>query len=179
MTDMTQEPVEPVEDPQAIPTPDHEQDMTDYALDWLQQSVITVITTKLVPQLIGWGALTLFLAKVQDWIGLDLDPVVVATFVGIVLVGVAGTVIQYVRNHGQGAAILGQAMIRVQEVGQLGIDLTPPGALHPGAGAGENVEADVDDPMPGDAIIEPLPVEPDPPVDPTTPPGISGGRIDQ
>lgn len=177
MTDVTDAPMEPLDEELPVEAPDRGEQLKDYALDWMETSVVNVITTKLVPQLIAWGGLTLLLAKVQDWIGLDLNPVEVATFIGIVLAGVAGQGIAYVRNHGQGAAILGREMLKVQNIAQEGIDLLGPGALHPGAGGGENIEEGPVEEAIDEAIEESAPGET--PVDPSVPPGISEGRIDQ
>lgn len=131
--------------------PDRSQELTDYALDWMQSSAIKVMSTKLLPLILGSGAAAAALAWVQDAIGIDLNGNAVAALVGTIVVGAIVMAFAYVRNHGRGAAQLGVALVELEKLKSAGQQYYDP-ALDPGVVT------------PDDSTIEPV-----------VPPGIDPG----
>lgn len=93
--------------------------MTDIALDWLQTNVLRLLVTRVVPLVLGSGLVTGAAAWAQDAIGMDLPTEVVASVALPMLVGVVAIAFAYVRGHA-GAAKLGEAVLKLQEVRELG-----------------------------------------------------------
>ena len=109
-----------------IPVPDRSQELDDLALDWLQTNVLKLIVTRLVPLIVGSATVALLLAWLQDTIGLDVDPAVVTGFVVTVVGGIVAVVFSYVRNHGNGAAAVGTALIEMEKMKVANDALLPP-----------------------------------------------------
>jgi hypothetical protein len=91
---------------------DREGEATDLALDWIHSTFARTVALKIIPLLLP--TIGIVLAWLQDAIGLDIDPTVVATVLGSALIGAAGIVLQWVRNHGRGATQLSEALLHLQ-----------------------------------------------------------------
>lgn len=104
----------------AEPDRDRADELADAALDWVQTNVLRLVATKVVPLILSAGALNVALAWLQAELGLGLDPAEVATFIGSTMAGVVAVAFGYVRNHGQGAAIVGRALLEVEKLKQIG-----------------------------------------------------------
>lgn len=127
--------------------PDRSQELTDYALDWMQSSAIKVMSTKLLPLILGSGVAATALAWLQDTVGIDLNRNAVAALVGSIVIGAIVMAFAYIRNHGRGAAQLGVALVELEKLREAGLQYQPTAELPPG----------------------------DTPVEPTVPPGIEPG----
>lgn len=104
--------------------PNRDTELVDQALDWVQSTFARTVALKLTPVLLPvLGGASFWL---QDAVGIDMDPAVAAAFVIAVVVGAAGVVLTYVRNHGRGAAeVLQMAIaqtISLSHTGQAEID---------------------------------------------------------
>lgn len=98
--------------------PDRQAELTDTALDWINSTFARTVALKLTPILLPvLGVLTAWL---QDAIGFNFDPAVVAALVVSVVVGTAATIVTYVRNHGKGAALLGEALLELEKLYEAG-----------------------------------------------------------
>jgi hypothetical protein len=105
----------PTED---FPAPDRQTELSDAALDWLNSTFARTVALKLTPVLLPvLGAIAVWL---QDAIGINMDPAVAAAFVVSVVIGTAATIVVYVRNHGRGAAMLGQASLELEKLYEAG-----------------------------------------------------------
>ena len=91
-----------------------ERDPADLALDWAQSTLARTVALKIVPWMLP--TIGLLLAWLQDAIGLNLDPEVVATAVGAGMIGAAGVVLQWVRNHGKGSAELAETLLMTSPI---------------------------------------------------------------
>lgn len=101
-----------------FPVPDRQTELADAALDWLNSTFARTVALKLTPVLLPvLGAAAVW---VQDAIGIDMDPAVAAAYVVSVVVGLAAVVTVYVRNHGRGAALLGQASLELEKLYEAG-----------------------------------------------------------
>jgi hypothetical protein len=108
-----------------IPEPNREAELVDGVLDWLQTNVLKLIFTRVIPAIMASGVMLAVLAWLQDAIGLDLDPAIVATWVGVVMAGVITTLFAYVRNHG-GAAHIGATLLELLKLREAaGVGLPP------------------------------------------------------
>lgn len=102
----------------AIAPPDRAAELSDAALDWLNSTFARTVALKLTPVLLPLlGALCVW---GQDAIGIDMDPAVAAAFVVSVVLGAAAAIVTYVRNHGRGAALLGQALLELEQLYEAG-----------------------------------------------------------
>lgn len=97
-----------------IPAPDRQLEARDNVLDWLQTNVLKLIGLRLVPLLAGWTVLQVGLAWLQDAIGLDLPPAVVASWVGTAIAGLVAVMFAYIRNHGQGVALVTAELLHTE-----------------------------------------------------------------
>jgi hypothetical protein len=128
---------DPALPPETDQPPDRSQELVDYALDWMQSSAIKVIGAKLLPLILGSGALATGLAWLQDAIGIDLSPAAVTGLIGTIIAGAVVMAFAYVRNHGRGAAQLGTALVELQklrEAGQQYFDPSTTSIPEPGEG---------------------------------------------
>lgn len=101
-----------------FPAPDRATELTDSALDWLRSTFARTVALRLTPVLLPvLGAVSLWL---QDAVGINMDPTVAAAFVIAVIFGTAGPISMYVRNHGRGAALLGQSALELEKLYEAG-----------------------------------------------------------
>jgi hypothetical protein len=111
--------------PDDSPVPDRSQELVDYALDWMQSSAIKVMSTKLLPLILGSGVAASALAWLQDEVGINLNPTAVAALVGSIVVGAIVMAFAYVRNHGRGASALGVALVELEKLREAGRQYQP------------------------------------------------------
>jgi hypothetical protein len=93
-------------------------ELSDEAFAWVQSKLARDITLKLTPVLLPIaGALAYWL---QDAIGIDMQPAAATGYVVTVVVGVAALLVTFVRNHGEGAARLGEVLLELERVREAG-----------------------------------------------------------
>jgi hypothetical protein len=97
-----------------------ENELADAALKWVQTNVLRLVALRVVPLIVGTGTFNAVLIWAQAEIGLGLDPAEVAAWIGTTMAGVVATAFAYVRNHGQGAALLGRALLELEKLRQAG-----------------------------------------------------------
>lgn len=113
----------------AAPSDTREQELVDQAVDWLNVNVAKLIMVRLVPLIMASGVVTVGLAWLQEELGLNLPPSVVSAWVGAVILGVAGIVLTYIRNHGQGAAHLAGKVLDMVAAGERPTVVNLPGVV--------------------------------------------------
>lgn len=111
-----------------------DQELADLALSWLQTNVLRIVALRVIPLVMASGVVTGGLAWLQDAVGINLDPAVLAAFVLSTMAGVVAVAFAYVKNHG-GAAYIGAALLELAKVQEAGKAGPPVFNLTPGTGA--------------------------------------------
>lgn len=88
--------------------------LAEQALDWLQVNVLKLLVTRVIPLVLASGLVTGALAWLQDTVGVDLPPSVLATICFTAMAGVVGAATAYVKNHA-GAAHLATAVLELRK----------------------------------------------------------------
>lgn len=99
-------------------TPEKQDEAFDLAIDWLRSTAARTIALRVVPVLMP--TVGIFLAWLQDAIGLDLDPTVVATVLGSALIGASSVILTWVRNHGRGARDIAVTLLETHDTYEYG-----------------------------------------------------------
>lgn len=101
-----------------VEPPARANELMDLAIDWLHSKLGRTVALILTPVLLPIvGAFTFWL---QDKLGINMDPAEATAYIIAVVIGAAGVVFAWVRNHGQGAARLGQAALELEQLYKAG-----------------------------------------------------------
>lgn len=118
------EPIEPLPVAEPLPDdpppPDRASELTDEAIAWLHSPQARIVALYLTPVLLPVvGAVAFWL---QNKVGIDMDPAEATSFIVAVILGAAAVIFAWVKNHGEGAAKLGEAALELERLYQAGRD---------------------------------------------------------